>query len=200
MKRSILADRLIRKVDTFPALPSVTLRIIQVCADPETTVLQLKHLIESDSTLVLAILKLANSPFYGLRRKVTTVEHCLSLLGTSEIKALVIAKTMFQTFLVAGKVDTQALWLHSFYCALAAKILAADFALNPDELFVAGLIHDIGKLIIYMELDPQDIDILETQRPVNFNITQNEEELMGISHDYLGGVLLETWMFPPPAG
>ncbi len=197
MKRNSLADRLIRKVDTFPALPSVTLRIIQICANPETTIFELKRLVESDSALVVDILKLANSPFYGLRRRVTTVEHCLSLLGMSEIKNLVVAKTMFQTFSAPGKIDTTALWLHSFYCALAAKSLAPAFNLNPDELFVAGIIHDIGKLIIYMELEDQDIRMLEFKRPVNFNITQHEEKIIGISHDILGGILLESWMFPP---
>ena len=113
-----------------------------------------------------------------------------------EIKNLVLSRAMFQTYRSIAGFDTSLLWRHSFYCGLAARSLARMLKRQPEEFFVAGLIHDIGKLLIYRELEPNKVKELEFQRPINFDITRDEVAVMGISHDQLGLRLLQKWMFP----
>lgn len=187
---------MIQRIDAFPALPTVINRVLQVSANPGATHTDLKKIIETDSSLVVEVLKLANSPFFGQRRRVTTLEHGISLLGMTEIRNLVLAKTMFQTFRSIDDFNTIILWKHSFYCGLAARIMAEPFHMDANENFVAGLIHDIGKLIAYMELDEKNLKQLELNRFVFGDSTRKEVKLLGISHDQLGAKLLEKWMFP----
>lgn len=196
MKSRALAEKMLRKIDTFPSPPTVAAQIIRISSDPDARVVDLKKIIEADSAMAVEVLKVANSPFFGLRRKVCSIEHAISLLGMSEIRNLVLSKAMLQTFSAAEGFDTAKLWTHSFYCALAARLVANQMELDPDELFAAGLIHDIGKLIIYMELQENDIAILEESRVTNFDISQAEEDLVGISHDRLAMHLLKKWLFP----
>lgn len=196
MTHNKLAERLILKIEHFPTLPTVVSRIIQVTSDPNGSLHDIKKIIEADSAMVVEVLKLANSPFYGLRRKVSSIDHCISLLGMEEIKNLVLSRAMFQTYRKISGLDTSILWRHSFYCGLAAKALAHLLDRSAEEFFVAGLIHDVGKLLIYMELEPQQVKELEFQRPINLDIARDEIQLLGIGHDQLGLRLLQKWMFP----
>lgn len=196
MKNSALTEKMLRKIESFPTPPAVAAQILRISSDPEASVIDLKKIIEADSTMAVEVLKVANSPFFGLRRKVGSIEHAISLLGMPEIKNLVLSKAMLQTFSAANGFDAVKLWKHSFYCALAARLTAGHLQLNPDEMFAAGLIHDIGKLIMYLELQENDISALENQRATNTGITQKEEKLVGIGHDRLAMHLLKKWMFP----
>lgn len=200
MKKPIMVDQLLQRIQTFPALPMAVTRLIRLTAGPGASIEEIKRLIEADSSLALEILKWANSPLFGHRREVTTLDYAISLLGMAEITNLVLAKTMFQTFRTPTDVDTTSFWRHSFYCGLAARIVArgSGFVLESDgdEYFTAGLIHDIGKLLIYMELDAEKVKILDHKRPLNPELIRDEETVSGIGHDQLGMRLLKRWTFP----
>ncbi|MCP5052360.1 MAG: HDOD domain-containing protein [bacterium] len=196
MSGNMMGNRLLRKIDTFPLLPTIAGSIMQISSNPDASLADMKKVIETDSAMVVEVLKLANSPFFGFRRRVATLEHAISLVGMSEIKNLVLARSMFQVFRSAPGFDPMTLWRHSFYCGLAAKVVAPPLSLDPNELFVAGLIHDIGKLIIYMELDRGSIEELEADRLSIIDTTRKEEAMVGIGHDQLGLRLLRKWMFP----
>lgn len=191
----LVADRLIQRLHSFPSLPTVVTRVLEVTSDPRSSVLDLKKIIEADSSLAMEVLKLSNSPFFGLRRRVATLEHGISLLGMAEIKNLVLAKSMFQTFRSTSGSDISRLWQHSFYSGLAARVIAPRLSLDANECFVAGLIHDVGKLIIYSEIDDDKVIRLEHQAP-STSILEEEKAAIGISHDRLGQLLLSKWMFP----
>jgi len=197
-KKNYFVHRLLQKTITFPSLPAVVTRIIEVTSQPKASLDELKKIIEADSSLVLEILKWANSPLFGLRREVSTLEYAIQLLGMVEIKNMILAKTLFQNFRTVKGFDIFSLWRHSYYCGLAARITAELFTPQEDinEYFCAGLIHDIGKLVIYLELDEEDIKTLEYNRPINPCIIQDEEVMMGIGHDRLGMYLLKKWTFP----
>lgn len=199
--KKITIGRFVQKVHSFPALPTVVSRIMQITASSDASLPELQKLIEADSSLAVEILRWANSPLFGFRREVTTLQHAITLMGMREVKNLILAKTMFQTFQAPGEFDSFALWRHSYYAGMAARIIAklsqGDIDVDANECFTAGLIHDIGKLVIYLELDEESIKKLEYNRPLNPNIIEEEESMMGIGHDHLGMQLLKKWTFPP---
>jgi putative nucleotidyltransferase with HDIG domain len=196
VKRKI-CNQLIQQVDEFPPLPAIVSKILMVTSDPESSIDDLKVLVESEVALASSILKLANSPFFGLCREVASIPHALTVLGLDEVKNLVLAKAMFNTFkgfrnkgeLVNG------LWRHSFYTGLAATLIARRIGHHSSDFFVAGLIHDIGKMVIYLALNKENIEKLYLGlKPMEHMDT--EIKRLGIDHQELGAELLRSWMFP----
>ncbi len=196
-KRKI-ANQLIGRIKDFPPLPAFVSKIMQVNADPESTIDDLRHIVEAEISLTASIIKLANSPFFGLTREVSSISHALAILGRDELQNMVIASSMFMTFKnFKNKKGVSKVWLHSFKCAVAAKIVGEKINHVNGELFVAGLLHDIGKLVVYLAFSDEALkkiyrDIFEVER----DDLRDEEDVLGVGHDFLGMNLLRSWMFP----
>ncbi len=172
---------------------------MQITADKESSIGDLQKIISTDLSLTTSVLKMANSPFFGLSRTVTSLQHAISVLGMNEIRNLVLARAMFQTFREVKNqtdFDFSFLWRHSFFCALASKMLAEQFHLPSHDYFVAGLIHDVGKLVFIKELSIDALLQMEINKPGNDEIFTKELQLVDIRHDELGMQLLKKWMFP----
>ena len=143
---------LTEKIDSFPTLPTVVTRVMQVTADPKSSTKDLLAIISPDQSLTMSILKMANSAFFGLPREISSLQQALTILGFKEIQNLVLAKAVFNSFKNIqknGPFNINKFWEHSFLCGLLSKIIANDIKKDNNEFFVAGLIHDIGKLIIF---------------------------------------------------
>jgi putative nucleotidyltransferase with HDIG domain len=182
-------------------LPAVALRVIEVTADPKSSANDLMQIIGPDVSLTAKILKIANSPFYGLTREISSLQHAVTVLGFKEIRNLVISTVAFESFKNLnqnGKFDISKFWRHSFYCALAAKIIAVDLKSGGSELFVAGLVHDIGKLAMYIAFPNEFMMQIEIMSPLKIKYTafEAEKDIFGMTHDEVGMKLLERWMFP----
>jgi putative nucleotidyltransferase with HDIG domain len=158
-------------------------------------------IISPDISLTTKILKIANSPFYGLTREISSLQHAVTVLGFKEIRNLVISTVAFESFKNLKqnrKFDINKFWRHSFYCALAAKTIAVDFKNGSNELFVAGLVHDIGKLAMYVTFPDEFLMHAEIISPMKMKYTtfQTEKDIFGMTHDEVGMRLLKKWMFP----
>jgi len=194
-----LVSRIITRIDSFPTLPSVVTNLIQLTSDPESTIDQLLGTIQRDPSLSVNILKFANSAFFGRVMGVSSLKEAVSVLGVSEIRNIVLAKAVFNSFRHVKNTelfDIQKFWEHSFLCGLTAKIIAADLKLNASDLFIAGLIHDIGKLVFCIEIPEKLIEAAEAQLDSPYKIYKNEKKNIGISHDKAGLMLLNKWLFP----
>lgn len=192
---SALTDR----IDAFPTLPTVAVRVMEITANPESSSKELMKVISHDQSLAAAILKMANSPFFGLVKEVSSIQHALTVLGYTEIRNLVLTKTLFNSFKNLRKdsrFDIGGFWEHSLSCGLAAKIIAADLKGDTNDFFMAGLIHDIGKLIIYMALPMEFSEIIETAGPLKHRMFEAEKDILGVTHEEVGMMLLKRWMFP----
>ena len=144
---------IVEKIEAMPSLPTVTFQVMEITADPKSSANDLVEIISPDVSLTAKILKIANSPLYGLTREISSLQHALTVLGFKEIRNLVISTVAIENFKDIeqdGKFDIKGFWKHSFCCGLAAKIIATSFMNKGNELFVAGLLHDIGKLVIYI--------------------------------------------------
>jgi HD-like signal output (HDOD) protein len=158
-------------------------------------------IISPDISLTAKILKIANSPFYGLSREINSLQHALTILGFKEIRNLVLSTVVFDSFKNIkenAKFDINEFWKHSFVCGITANIIAAELKKAGNEFFVAGLIHDIGKLVIYITLPTEFFKLIEATGPLELKYMtfQTEKEILGITHDEVGMSLLQKWNFP----
>ncbi|MBU1139252.1 MAG: HDOD domain-containing protein, partial [Proteobacteria bacterium] len=187
------------QVDSLPSLPATVSRVISVTADPESSANDLMEAILPDQSMCATILKIANSAFFGMPREVATIDKAVTVLGFNEVHNIVLGKAVFNSFQKIGpgsKEIVQDFWNHSFSCALTAKILAEDLGCSPSELFIAGLIHDIGKLVILMALPGEYLPILELTGMQQNQCHQLESKTFEISHEQVGFRLLTRWLFP----
>lgn len=187
------------QIDSFPPLPATVSKVMTVTADPESSAVDLMEVILPDQTMCSTILKVANSAFFGLPREVSTIERAVVVLGHEEIKNIVIGKAIFASFPKLSQKSRQTVglfWEHAFTCGLAAKIIADHYHLSQSEFFIAGLIHDIGKLAMLTTF-PEEYPILqELSSPSHFLNTGEEKTMFSISHDQVGRQLAERWMLP----
>ena len=186
-------------MESLPALPAIVAKVMAVTANPESSANDLMQVILTDQTMCSTILKVANSAFFGIPRGVSTMERAVVVLGHEEIRNIVIGKAIFSSFPKLSKENKNTVslfWEHAFTCGLAAKIMGDHLHLPPSELFIAGLIHDIGKLVMLMAF-PDDYPILqELSNPCNLDNSAEERSKFSIAHDKVGLQLAEKWLLP----
>ncbi|KJR99465.1 MAG: hypothetical protein VR65_15885 [Desulfobulbaceae bacterium BRH_c16a] len=187
------------QIDAFPALPATVGKVMAVTADPESSANDLMQAILPDQAMCTAILKVANSAFFGIPREVSTIERAVVVLGYEEIRNIVLGKAIFASF---PKMNSESratvgvFWEHAFTCGLAAKIIGEQLHLSPSELFISGLIHDIGKLAMFMAF-PKDYPILRgLTGSSHYSNTAEEEQTFAVCHDQVGLQLAEKWLLP----
>ncbi len=196
----LLHKRVSACVEDFEPLPAVALRVMSMAADPDTTAADLEPVLQGDISLITAILKLANSAFYGLRRQVVSLRHALLLLGKSEVQSLVFARIMFRTFKIRKgrqKLIMADVWKHSLECALAAECIAEQCDDDGSLYFLGGMLHDLGKLVIVQQFFKEIEHKKHYGQLVEEDDLEDEHEVLGCGHDQLGSQLLRRWMFPP---
>jgi len=199
MMTSHTISTLIFRIDNFPPLPTVASRIMELSADPESSTQDLMKVVNADQSLTIMILKMANSPFFGLSRNVDSLKQALTLLGFKEIRNMVLARAVFDSFKNVGqgnKFKIKQFWQHSFVCGVGAKIIGSDLRWTDNDFFVAGLIHDIGKLVMHMAFPIEFSKTIETTGQVRQMAFKAEKSIFGVTHDEIGMMLLKRWMFP----
>jgi HD-like signal output (HDOD) protein len=192
-------SQIFRQVDSLPSLPATVSKVLAVTADPESSVDDLVQAILPDQAMCATILKLANSAFFGMPREVATMEKAVTVLGFNEVHNIVLGKAVFNSFQKISENNKDAIdifWSHSFCCGLAAKILAEDFRCSPSELFIAGLIHDIGKLALFIARPDDYLQVLELSGTDQIRCKELETQTIGIDHEQVGFHLLTRWLFP----
>ncbi len=183
----------ILSVKDLPTLPPVLEEITKMIEDEHSTPKQIAEIISKDQVLSAKVLKMVNSPIYGFPRRINTIQHALVLLGFNVIRGIIISTSVFD-------VMTQSmvgLWEHSLACATASKIIAEQTGLkDPEEFAVTGLLHDIGKVVVALQLpeEKQEIDkLVKDEDILYFNA---EKKVLGFSHDRVNAWLAEHWNLP----
>lgn len=198
---SIELQALVKEAGTLISFPDVFLRVNELVNDPDSTTAAIARVIGQDPGLTVRLLKVANSPFYCSSRQVETVARAVTLLGAAQIRDLVLATSTSQMF---AKVTNDVIfiddfWQHSIFCGLAAKSLAmASGKVSSDFAFVAGLLHDVGQLVLFHEQPGQmrvALDMVADPRNA-MAMYEAEQAVFGFDHMQLGGALLRAWHLP----
>ena len=193
-------EEIIMRIDELPAIPALVMKALELIDDPRSQVSQLAEVLSSDQSLTAKILKLANSAYYSFPRKISTITDAIVILGFSTLKSLVIAASTYN-FLnkeVEGYgLDEGELWKHSLSCAMTARLIAKRVRFrSPETAFVAGLLHDIGKMVLnyYMKEEFEQVIKYVTENNVPFSVA--EREIIGFDHAEVGSKVAEKWNFP----
>lgn len=190
----------ISRVDTLPVLPAVFTELTEELRSPNASVKTMGEIIARDVGLATGLLKLVNSSYFGLPRRVSSTEQAVTLLGTETLRAVVLSHYLFSRFDTRRypRFGLDNLWNHSLGVARFARTLAslegADKT-DKDVCFMAGLVHDMGKLVL-AELFREDyVRVLTMTREQNLPIREAEMAVLGVSHAEVGGYLLGLWGF-----
>jgi len=193
------ADRVLSSISNLPTIPFVVFEVTKVIETPSASAAQLAKIINKDQGLVTKILTVANSPLYGIPRRVSTIDFAIVILGFNHIKNIVIALSMMDTMksVSAKNFNQKQYWRHSLVVASAAKRLADDLGYpNSGEVFTAGLLHDLGIPIIHKYFKKEYENILRFVEEKSFTFRQAELMELGLSHEEIGKVLMERWNLP----
>jgi HD-like signal output (HDOD) protein len=191
----------ISKVTEINSLPEITTRIVQVVEDPRATAHDMHEIVRTDPALAAKILKVVNSAFYGLPSQIASLDRAILMLGLSAVKNIALAASlsrMFNAEAVSDQFAARDLWRHSVAVGVCAKMLAHRAkSAQADEAFVAGLVHDMG-LIVIQQLYPTKLKEVADRcynEPQDFCVV--EEEILGADHQAFGGAISKKWKFPP---
>ena len=186
------------RIKDLPTLPSVLGKILATAADPDSSALDLGHHIAADQSLSATLLKLVNSAYYGFYRQISSSSHAIVMLGFLEVRNLTLTATAFRT-LGAGNSDYDRvqLWRHSLATAMASEKLAKLLKLEMEGVFESGLLHDIGKVALDLLYPEEFREAAHRAHAEKRYVFEVEQEIFGIDHAAVGGLLGEHWNLPP---
>jgi len=186
-------------IDSFPVLPATVSRVLEVTNDPECSAQDLMEAVMPDQSLSLTILKIANSVLFGRPKRVESIKMAITILGFNEVANIALSKALFNSFNDLPKQHQPFLdgfWQHSFFCGMAARKIAVDLDYARDIAFMAGLIHDVGKLVMLQTFADEHTPPVWLLRHSIEEMLEEERQLYSFTHDEIGGQLLSKWHFP----
>lgn len=191
--------RITESIIGLPTLPTVVAKMIELVDNPRTSASSLARLIASDQALTARILKLANSAYYGFSREISTVNMAIVVLGFNTVKDMGLSLSVFEAF-KSDKGDTSfdltRFWEHSIACGIASRMLARGYRTRYSaEAFVAGLLHDIGKVILNQYFKNEFSSIIAAQKE-GVTLEDAEVEVIGTTHSQIGAWLADKWNLP----
>lgn len=190
-------EHIIRQIQELPSLPVVVLELLSSMDQDDTDVHVLAQKIELDQALAAKTLRIANSSFYGMQSKVTSIPQAVSVLGFHSIRTVVTACALTGSFApVSGGFDFQAFWRHSLATAIAARLLAPHLRVNPETAFTAGLLHDLGTLVLVTRFPAEHALVRSYRQAHDCQMADAELAVIGIDHAQVGSALAAYWKFP----
>lgn len=181
----------------LPALPQVYQRLMQALADDRTQVRDVAALLQQDMAICAKLLQIVNSAFFRLARRITNIEEAVWYLGFAMVRNLALTIGVFEASEQPAGFSSEALQQHALRVASLSRQIAAD-PRRADDAFMAGMLHDIGKLVLALRLPEQFRQAQERARQRRLPSWQTERELLGVSHAEVGAYLLGLWGLPYP--
>jgi len=183
----------IEKVDTLPTMPSVLKKLLKVIENPKVSLNEIGNFISSDPVLTTRVLKVVNSPIYGFPGRISSVSQALILLGLNVVRGMLLGVSVFEVMERA----MVGLWEHSMGCAVTARIIAQKKGVKePEEISVAALLHDIGKVVLSLKFTDEYKDILNNAEKNGLYISEAEKAHFSITHAEAGAWIAQKWNFP----
>jgi putative nucleotidyltransferase with HDIG domain len=200
MEKGMLLCEL-EKIENLPTLPVVVQQIQKLIASPNSNMIQIASIIAKDQAIAARVIRLINSAFYGMGGKVASVQQAIVLLGLNTVKNLVLGVSVVKMFEdsagSASMFDRQKFWMHTFACALGAKAIAKKINMRePEDFFLAGLLHDIGILVLDQFFHQDFIGVLQDAAVRKIDYVKAEQDRMGLTHAEIGEYMGRKWKIP----
>lgn len=198
-------QRILLELENLPSLPSVVIEVMKLIQDPDSTAKDFEEHVRKDQALAGKMLKLVNSSFYSLSRKISTISEAVVILGFNTLKSLVLAtstRKILERPLTGYGYEERGLWKHSISCAGGSKYLAREMGLGDmvsEELFVAGLLHDLGKLILGPMVEEQ-VDAFRARVAGGETVLEAERATTDFDHAMVAGLILRKWKLSDDLG
>jgi HD-like signal output (HDOD) protein len=197
--RRITLGALVRDIQTLVSLPDALIRLNALIDDPNTRIADLAEVILCDPGLSARLLRLINSAYYGLPNRVDSIPRAINLIGQRTLRDLVFASSAVNLFdgLPPEQINMDRFWLHSIACGATARLLARRKRLmNADRLFIAGLLHSIGKLVFYSQCSDQYRNVLDRVERGECDLLTAERRVFGFNWVELSAELVRAWRLP----
>lgn len=197
--RELIQRRVLKRVKDIPSLPQFVVDTLKKLDDPKSSASDVADRLSKDEGLVIRILRLANSAYYGLPRRIVSVTEAIALLGFKTVKSIVLAASVYKfmdSSFSGYALDRGLLWKHSLSVAFAAKHIARKCKVEEEEAYVAGMLHDLGKIVLndFVRFGYGIIVRLVEEQQVPF--MDAERQVLGFDHALVGGLILEQWNLP----
>jgi diguanylate cyclase (GGDEF)-like protein len=193
-----LLDRIL-KCERLPSFPAIAARVIEMCGDHKVSVRELGEVLSHDTAISTKILRTINSSFYGLRHRVTTVERATAMLGINAVKMLALGFSLVPQLKGMGgeDFDPTVIWKRSLYAAVGAHTIAREVKFEHyDEAFIAGLLQDLGVIVMLQALRAEYVKVIEGVIHTHGKLRSAETQALDLDHAQVGQALAEKWILP----
>lgn len=191
---------LVKRSEALAALPNVMLHVTRLVDNPDSSAANISRIIEQDARLAERLLRMLNSPYYNFPSTIDTIARAITVIGLRDVRDLLLAAVAVRAFdhLTNDLVNPAAFWRHSLYCAVVARMLAERRREeHPERFFLAGLLHDVGNLILCSTTPDLARECLDRSHETGECPHQVEQSILGITHSEVGCALAEGWRLPP---
>lgn len=187
----------LNRITDLPTLPTVVYKIMDLINNPNSSIQDLAKVVGADQVIASKVIRLVNSPLYGIRHEITNLNQALSYLGFEKVKSLVLTCSLIAHLPSKGVVfNMKTFWEHSFGCGIVSRIVATRIGYeDPEGAYLAGLVHDLGEIVIFSCFKMEFPEILRRVRDGS-SFRDAETEVLGYSHGEIGAWLGERWRFP----
>lgn len=195
----IVMEQMVRDVSTIHSLPMFYSQLSEAIDHPRSSIADIAKIISEDLGLTARILKLANSPLFGCYSKIETITQAVTIIGVLQVRDLALALSVMDVFagIPESMVNMEQFWRHSLAAGLAARLLAtSQREASLERFFVAGILHDIGRLVMYIRVPEISLELLERCRSTGELLHRAERDRFGFDHADVGGALLRRWKIP----
>jgi len=192
-------ETILEGVSAVPSLSFFHARLDEAINHPRSSIADIAKIISEDQGLTARILKLANSPLFGYYSRIDTITQAVTIIGVQQVRDLALAISVMGLFegIPEDLMTMELFWKHSIACGLTARILAtSQRESNLERFFVAGILHDIGRLVMFINIPDLCREMLEMSRNEGRLLHEVERERLGFDHGDVGGVLLQRWKIP----
>lgn len=190
---------LVKRDDKVASLPGIYYELQEVMNDPDSVFSDYAYIIRNDTSLSARLLGIVNSAFFGFPARIETISHAISIIGMDQLNDLAFSTIVMSHFndIPRDLINMHDFWEHSVACGLGARIIAFHQNVpNPERFFVAGMLHDIGRLVLFMQAPDQAKEAMELNAANGLGLHVAERETMGFDHADVGGLLLKIWGLP----
>ncbi len=190
-------DDIVSRIKDLPSSRGTFLAILNLYNNPSADINDLEKIVKNDVSLAARVLRVVNSSFYGIRQQVANIEVAVRLLGIGTVKSMALATTVFDFVGFEHLINKNGLWIHSWMVGYLSRSLARILSYDDIEtLFISGLMHDIGKLLLSKYLPVEYKLILARLESEDVDEIVLEQECVNFTHAYLGARVLRVWRFP----